>query len=65
MYSDIDLAVVTRDESLMKLSSSIADRILVVYGKLVSLQFIDEKDFAQGKLHLKTRLKGGSLMYNR
>lgn len=62
--SDIDLAIMTRDESLMKLSSSIADRILVEYGKLVSLKFIDEKDFDSEKTPLKDEIKRGMIIYN-
>jgi len=62
--SDIDLAVITRDESLMKLSSSIADRILVEYGKLVSLKFIDEKEFEKGKTPLKDEIKRGMVIYD-
>jgi len=57
--SDIDLAVITRDERLIKLSSSIADRILIKYGKLVSLKFIDEKDFEKGKTPLIDEIKRG------
>jgi predicted nucleotidyltransferase len=64
LNSDIDLAVITRDEGLMKLSSSIADRILVEYGKLVSLKFIDEKDFDKGKTPLKDEIKRGMIIYN-
>jgi len=62
--SDIDLAIITRDESLMKLSTSIADRILVEYGKLVSLKFIDEKEFDEGKTPLKDEIKRGIVIYN-
>jgi len=62
--SDIDLAIITRDESLMKLSSSIADRILVEYGKLVSLKFIDEKEFEKGKTPLKDEIKRGMVIYD-
>jgi len=47
--SDIDLAIITDEEDLKKASSSIADRILVKYGKVVSLKFIKEEDFAKGK----------------
>jgi len=47
--SDIDLAIITDEEDLKKVSSSIADRILVKYGKVVSLKFIKEADFAKRK----------------
>jgi len=47
--SDIDLAIITDNEDLMKVSSSIADRILVKYGKVVSLKFIREEDFVKRK----------------
>jgi len=48
--SDIDLAIITDDEELMKVSSSIADGILVKYGKVVSLRFIREEDFVGRKM---------------
>jgi len=47
--SDIDLAIITDQEDLKKISSSIADEILVKYGKVVSLKFIKEADFAKRK----------------
>jgi predicted nucleotidyltransferase len=56
--SDIDLAIITRDKSLMKLSSSIADNILAEYGKLVSLKFIDKKDLDRRDSQLKEEIKG-------
>jgi predicted nucleotidyltransferase len=62
--SDIDLAIITKDKSLMKLSSSIADKILAEYGKLVSLKFIDEEDFDKRKIPLKDEIKRGMVIYN-
>jgi predicted nucleotidyltransferase len=62
--SDIDLAIITKDKSLMKLSSSIADKILAEYGKLVSLKFIDEEDFDKLKIPLKDEIKRGMVIYN-
>lgn len=62
--SDIDLAIITRDKNLMKLSSSIADRILVEYGKLVSLKFIDEKNIDKMSSPLKEEIKRGIVIYN-
>ena len=62
--SDIDLAIITKDKSLMKLSSSIADKILAEYGKLVSLKFIDEEDFDKLKIPLKDVIKRGMVIYN-
>jgi predicted nucleotidyltransferase len=50
--SDIDLAIITKDKNLMELASSIADKILSEHGKLVTLKFIGEKDFEEGKTHL-------------
>lgn len=47
--SDIDLAIITDEEDLKKFSSSIADKILVKYGKVVSLKFIREEDFVKRK----------------
>ncbi|GEM_PF-2567503 len=37
------------DENLVKLASSIADKILVEHGKLVTLKFINEGDLKRGK----------------
>lgn len=62
--SDIDLAIITRDKSLMKLASSIADRILAEYGKLVSLKFMDEEEFDEGKIPIKDEIKRGIVIYN-
>jgi len=45
--SDIDLAIITDEEDLKKVSSSIADEILVKYGKVVSLKFVREEDFTK------------------
>ena len=45
--SDIDLAIITDKEDLKKVSSSIADEILVKYGKVVSLKFVREEDFTK------------------
>jgi len=47
--SDIDLAIITDEEDLKKVSSSIADKVLVKYGKVVSLKFIKKEDFAKRK----------------
>ena len=62
--SDIDLAIMTRDKNLMKLASSIADRILVEYGKLVSLKFVDEEDIDKRNSSLKDEIKRGIEIYN-
>ena len=45
--SDIDLAIITKDKKLTKLAPSIADKILAEYGKVVSLKFIEDKDFEE------------------
>lgn len=63
--SDIDLAIITDDKSLMKISSSIADRILVKYGKAVSLKFIKEEDFAKReKDPFIEEIRKGKVIYN-
>jgi len=62
--SDIDLAIITRDKGLMKLASSIADKILAEYGKLVSLKFMDEEDLDMGKIPIKDDIKRGIVIYN-
>ncbi len=62
--SDIDLAVITKDKNLTKLSSSIADKILAEYGKLVSLKFISEEDLVKKKTPLIDEIKSGTVIYN-
>jgi len=62
--SDIDLAIITKDKSLKKLSSSIADKILVEYGKLVSIKFISEEDLAEEKTPLINEIKSGIVIYD-
>ena len=43
--SDIDLAIVTNDNKVKKLAEEIADKVLIKYGKVVSLKFITPKRF--------------------
>jgi len=62
--SDIDLAIITKDKSLIKLSSSIADKILAEYGKLVSLKFISEEKFEKRKTPFSEEIKRGIVIYN-
>ena len=62
--SDIDLAIITRDKNLMKLASSIADKILADYGKLVSLKFISPEDLVKGKASLINEIKRGIMIYD-
>jgi len=61
--SDIDLAIITEDKDLMELASSIADRILTKYGKLVSLKFISEKELNEGKTPFMNEIKRGVVIY--
>jgi len=62
--SDIDLAIITRDKSLMQLASSIADKILAEKGKLVSIKFIEEEDFEKKKSPFMNEIKKGIVIYN-
>jgi len=62
--SDIDLAIITKDKSLMELASSIADKILAERGKLVSLKFIEEREFESGLFPLIDEIKKGVVIYN-
>jgi len=62
--SDIDLAIITKDKNLMELASSIADKILTEHGKLVSLKFIEEKEFENGKSPFIDEIKKGIVIYN-
>jgi len=48
----------------MKLASSIADKILAEHGKLVTLKFINEKDFEEGKKPLISEIKKGIVIYD-
>ncbi|MEM5797332.1 MAG: nucleotidyltransferase domain-containing protein [Candidatus Aenigmatarchaeota archaeon] len=47
--SDIDLAIITDDARIKKKSSEIADKILVKYGKVVSLKYFTPKEFSEKK----------------
>ena len=62
--SDIDLAIITNDKNLAKLASSIADKILAEHGKLVTLKFIENKDFEKGKSPLIDEIKRGIVIYD-
>lgn len=62
--SDIDLAIITEDKKLMELASSIADKILAEYGKLVTLKFVSGKDLEEGKSPLINEIKMGTVIYN-
>lgn len=63
--SDIDLAIITDDRELMRMSSSIADKILVKYGKVVSLKFIGKEDFARNnKNPLIEEVRKGKIIYH-
>ncbi len=62
--SDIDLAIITRDKNLMKLASSIADKILAEKGKLVSIKFIEEEDFEKKNSPFINEIKKGIVIYN-
>jgi len=63
--SDIDLAIITDEEDLKKVSSSIADRILVKYGKVVSLKFVREEDFVKKKNDpFIEEVKKGKMIYH-
>ena len=63
--SDIDLAIITDEEDLKKASSSIANEILVKYGKVVSLKFIKKEDFVKRKWDpfIEEVLKGKIVYY--
>ncbi|MGB9740264.1 MAG: nucleotidyltransferase domain-containing protein [Candidatus Bathyarchaeia archaeon] len=62
--SDIDLAIITRDKNLMELASSIADKILANYGKLVSLKFISQEDLVKRKTPLIDEIRRGIVVYH-
>ncbi|MBS7621231.1 nucleotidyltransferase domain-containing protein [Candidatus Bathyarchaeota archaeon] len=62
--SDIDLAVITKNKRLMKLASSIADEILAEQGKLITLKFVNEEEFEEGKDPLINEIKKGIVIYN-
>ena len=56
--SDIDLAIVTKDEKVKKNATQIANKILAKYGKLVSLVFLSPEDLRKSKPFIKEVLKG-------
>jgi|GEM_PF-1494456 predicted nucleotidyltransferase len=62
--SDIDLAIITDDKNLMELATSIADKILMEYGKLVSIKFISEEDFNKRKTPLIDEIRRGIAIYD-
>lgn len=62
--SDIDLAVITKNKRLMKLASSIADKILSENGKLVTLKFIMEEELKNGKSQLVHEIRNGIVIFN-
>jgi predicted nucleotidyltransferase len=62
--SDIDLAIITKDKKLMELAQSIADKILIEHGKLVSIKFIDEEELKRRKSPLIDQIEKGIVIYN-
>ena len=52
------------DTYLMELATSIADKILMEYGKLVSIKFISEEDFNKRKMSLIDEIKKGITIYD-
>ena len=62
--SDIDLAIITKDKKLVELAQSIADKILIEYGKLVSIKFINEKELEKRKSPLMDEIRKGIVIYN-
>jgi predicted nucleotidyltransferase len=63
--SDIDLSIITKDKKLMELAQSIADKILIEHGKLVSIKFIDEEELKRRKSPLIDQIEKGIVIYNR
>ncbi|MBI3413647.1 MAG: nucleotidyltransferase domain-containing protein [Candidatus Aenigmarchaeota archaeon] len=43
--SDIDIAIISDDKKVRERSSKIADKILVKYGKVVSVKFFTKNEF--------------------
>jgi len=62
--SDIDLAIITKDKNLIELAQSIADKILVEHGKLVTIKFINEEELRKKKSPLINEIKRGIVIYN-
>jgi predicted nucleotidyltransferase len=62
--SDIDLAIITRKKSLMKLASSTADKILSEHGKLVSLKFINERELDKRKTPFTEEIRRVIVIYD-
>ncbi|MEM3871098.1 MAG: nucleotidyltransferase domain-containing protein [Nitrososphaeria archaeon] len=64
--SDIDLANITngKNNDLIELASSIADKILMDHGKVVSLKFIKEEEMLRGKSPLIDEIKRGIVIYD-
>jgi hypothetical protein len=48
----------------MELAQSIADKILIEHGKLVSIKFIDEEELKRRKSPLIDQIEKGIVIYN-
>jgi predicted nucleotidyltransferase len=62
--SDIDLAIITKGKKLVELAQSIADKILIEYGKLVFIKFINEGELERRKSPLMDEIRKGIVIYN-
>lgn len=56
--SDIDLAIISDDKKIKQHAEKIADKVLVKYGKVVSLKFISPKSMNTKDPFIKEILKG-------
>ncbi len=56
--SDIDIAVITKSNQARKLAEKIADKILLKYGKVVSLKFLTKEDLKKQSTFVKEVLSG-------
>ncbi len=57
--SDIDLAIITDDEKIKRMAREIADKVMVEYGKVVSLKFVSPQDFEKKQDPFLKEIKRG------
>lgn len=65
--SDMDLAIITSEKSLKAVkerAERIANKILIKYGKVVSLKLVSKKDFYENKNYFVDEIKKGRVIYH-
>ena len=63
--SDIDLAIITDNVQSIKKSINTADKILIKFGKVVSLKFLTKEDMIKKDPFISEVLKGKVIYHGR